>query len=72
MLSLTVNHKTILNIRGGIIYKSKPILKKEGQGKIVTWEDDERYKDVTMKFHHFLDDRGYPRPELKLEVTGRP
>ena len=36
---------------------SKPILMKEGLGYIVTWEDDERYKDVTMKFHHFLDDR---------------
>jgi len=51
---------------------SKPILMKEGLGYIVTWEDDERYKDVTMKFHHFLDDRGDPRPEVKIEVTGRP
>ena len=51
---------------------SKPILIKEGLGYVVTWNDDERYKDVTMKFHHFLDDRGDPRPEVKIEVTGRP
>ena len=51
---------------------NKPILTPIGLGFNVRWEDDERYKDVTMKFHNFTEDRGDLRPEVIIQVKGRP
>ena len=49
---------------------SKPILTPIGLGFHVHWVEDERFKDVTMKFHNFVEDRGDLRPEVKIEVKG--
>ena len=69
------NKHTTLQIGGSNL--SEPIITKMGLGFQVSWNGEDLNADelglsyITMKFHHFLDDKGDPRPEVKVTHSAK-
>ena len=52
---------------------SDPIVIRKGNSIYVSWpKDDDNYRDVSMKFSSFNDERGDLRPLVQVSVRGRP
>ena len=50
---------------------SEVVLTKLGLGFSVTFDGDERYDGIYMKFHNFMEDRGDPRPEVIIKHSSK-